>query len=164
MTSPAPTAPQLSSIHPSLGPGGKSPDQPPPPHNDETTGADRRSAARILVVEDDWFAAMEIERSLREAGYDVLEVAASAAEAIEFARDEEPELVIMDIRLVGQGDGIDAAIEIRRRFDIPALFVTAHDEAALRSRAAPARALGWLTKPLLPDELTAAVRAALERK
>lgn len=134
-------------------------------NNDEEqkTDADRVVATRILVVEDNWFAAMDMQAALQDAGYDVLEIATSATEAIDAAGDGKPNLILMDVRLVGHRDGVDAALEIRQRFDIQCLFVTAYVDPALRSRAEAARPLGWLTKPIAGENLVAAVREALGR-
>lgn len=124
---------------------------------------DERAAARILVVEDDWFVGMDIHASLQEAGYDVLDVVTSASEAVEAARNHEPDLIIMDVRLFGPEDGVDAALEIGRRFGIRCLFVTAFVEPALRERAEAARPMGWLTKPISNEALVHAVADALKR-
>jgi two-component system, response regulator PdtaR len=117
--------------------------------------------ARLLVVEDDVFIGMEIEDILRTAGHDVLAIAVSADEAVAAALDARPDLILMDIRLLGPRDGIDAALEIRQRADIPAIFVSAHQDAAVRSRAEAARPLGWVPKPFSPPQLLAALEAAL---
>jgi two-component system, response regulator PdtaR len=131
---------------------------------DPGTGADKHAGTRILVVEDDWFAGMDMEASLDQAGFDVLGIVMSAEEAIEAAGESRPDLVLMDVRLVGARDGVDAALEIGRRFGIRCLFVTAFVDPALRSRAEPARPIGWLTKPISGESLVAAVRDALARQ
>lgn len=129
----------------------------------QSTGADKHAGGRILVVEDDWFAGMDMEAALDQAGYDVMGVVMSAEEAIESAGESRPDLVLMDVRLVGARDGVDAALEIARRFGIRCLFVTAFVDPALKARAEPARPLGWLTKPISGETLVAAVRDALAR-
>ncbi|WP_218127861.1 response regulator [Belnapia rosea] len=118
----------------------------------------------MLVVEDEYFVALAAEDALASAGFEVVGVAATAEEAVEIAGTERPDLVLMDIRLAGARDGIDAASEIRGRLGIPSLFATAHSDAATRARGEGAAApLGWLTKPYAPTELTAAVAAALAK-
>ena len=131
---------------------------------DQSAGADEHAGTRILVVEDDWFAGMDMEASLDQAGYDVLGIVMSAEEAIEAAGENRPDLILMDVRLVGARDGVDAALEIGRRFAIRCLFVTAFVDPALRARAEPARPIGWLTKPISGASLVAAVRDALARE
>jgi DNA-binding NarL/FixJ family response regulator len=122
-----------------------------------------RTPARILIVEDDYLAATEIETVLREAGFEVVGVASSADESVRLVRSESPALVIMDVRLAGRGDGVDAALTIFRETGIRCIFATAHNDAHIRSRAQPAAPLGWLAKPYAPHSLIAMVRQALAR-
>lgn len=117
----------------------------------------------ILIVEDEWFIAMETEAVLRGGGYSIVGTAATAEDAVEIAGRERPDLVVMDIRLRGDRDGIDAALEIRSRFAIPCIFATAHAEPQMVSRAAAAEPLGWLTKPFSDQQLLHQVRAAVDR-
>ena len=131
--------------------------------SERNADAEKRPAARVLVVEDDWFAGMDIQGALQDAGFTVLDLATTAEEAVEAARIHEPDIIIMDVRLVGERDGIDAALEICRRCAIRCLFVSAYVDPELRSRAEPARPFGWLTKPITGEAVVAAVRDALER-
>jgi DNA-binding NarL/FixJ family response regulator len=116
---------------------------------------------RILVVEDDYLAALEVEAGLVEAGFEVVGIAISADEAVKLARSERPVLIVMDIRLRGSRDGIDAALEIFRESGIQCIFATAHQTAQTRSRAQAAAPLGWLPKPYALDSLIALVKKAL---
>jgi DNA-binding response OmpR family regulator len=119
---------------------------------------------RILIVEDEYFVALDAENALSDAGFTVVGIAATAEEAVEMAEAERPEVVLMDIRLVGARDGIDAAAEIRRRLGISSLFATAHSDVNTRARGDGAAVpLGWLTKPYTPAELVAAITAAVAR-
>lgn len=114
---------------------------------------------RLLIVEDDELTADLDRRLVARLGFEVCGVAASAAEAVRLAHAERPDLVLMDIGLVGPGDGILAACEIRRQLGIPSLFVTGETGPDVRSRAAEADPVGFLAKPLLVAEL----RECLER-
>ena len=125
------------------------------------TGAGTPVPARILIVEDEWFIAIESEAVLREAGFHVVGIAVTAEEAVAMAERHEPHLVLMDIRLRGERNGVDAAREIRSRFDIPCLFATAHAEQGVRDSAQTAVPAGWLTKPFSDRQLVAAVKSAL---
>jgi two-component system, response regulator PdtaR len=118
---------------------------------------------RILIVEDEWFIAVESEAILRAAGFHVVGIAVSADEAVALAAAERPDLVLMDIRLKGERDGIDAAREMRERFDIPSLFATAHSDPAMRQKAEAAAPAGWISKPFSDQQLVRAVLAALAR-
>jgi DNA-binding NarL/FixJ family response regulator len=92
----------------------------------------------------------------------VVGIATTAAEAIKLAKDCKPALVIMDIRLAGNSDGIEAAISLANLYNVPSIFATAHADAHTRSRAQAANPRGWISKPYTPDTVIAAVRAALE--
>lgn len=125
-------------------------------------GASQERASRnILIVEDEHLVALDMEAALTDAGFAVAGIAASAAEAVSLARSTSPDLVIMDIRLAGDGDGVDAALELFRENGIRCVFATAHHDQKTQSRAQPARPLGWLAKPYQPDALIRAVRDAL---
>lgn len=117
----------------------------------------------ILLVEDDFLVGMEVEAGLREAGYAVAGIAPTAEEAVELAASHRPALVVMDIRLAGERDGIDAALEIFRTLGIRSLFASAHVDAQVRARAEAARPLGWVGKPYRVETLLAAVGDALNQ-
>ena len=116
---------------------------------------------RILVVEDDYFVAVELEHRLLQAGFEVIGIAVTADEAVQLAAAHEPDLAIMDIRLIGPGDGIDAAIALQRDFGISSIFASAHGDTETRSRAEAAKPLGWLEKPYSPAALINLVKTVL---
>ncbi|MGD0864376.1 MAG: response regulator [Rhizomicrobium sp.] len=116
---------------------------------------------RILLVEDEFLIAMSIEGDLRDSGYDVVGIARSADTAAELSRSERPDLVLMDIRLVGKRDGIDAALEIYETTGIRCIFATAHCDTETIARARPAAPLGWLHKPYGRDSLLSTVEESL---
>jgi len=122
------------------------------------------SAPKILVVEDDFLVATEIEVALRDAGFVVTGVAASAEEAIALAQSTAPDLAVVDIRLYGSRDGVDAALIMFRDYAVRCIFATAHADAVVRERAAPAAPLGWLQKPYTMPLLIDTVRQALAQK
>jgi len=113
---------------------------------------------RVLITEDNWLIASEWESALREAGYIVVGTAVSADEALAMGLEEAPDFVLMDIRLLGDRDGIDAALELRSRLGAPSIFVSAHDDAGVRARAAAAQPLGWISKPVLASRLAELIR------
>ena len=118
----------------------------------------------ILVVEDELWAALDMEWVVRKLGHEVVGPAATADEAIRLAEAEVPDLVLMDIRLANDTDGVTAAIEIRRRFGIASLFVSAHGELATRRRAQAAEPAGFIEKPFAPETLATAIEKALSGK
>lgn len=115
----------------------------------------------ILLVEDDYLVASEMEAGLRDAGLNVVGVAATAADAVRLTLAEKPVLAIMDIRLAGVRDGIDAALEIFRTTGVRCIFATAHNDPQTRARAEPAAPLGWIAKPYSVEALIALTRRAL---
>jgi DNA-binding NarL/FixJ family response regulator len=131
---------------------------------EDSLGSDERTEplARILVVEDDFLVAAEIETALSEAGFDVAGVAATAEEAFALAQARKPALVVMDLRLAGEHDGIHAAVEIFRKLGIRCIFATAYYDQDSLERAKPAMPLGWLQKPYSIVSLVNAVRRALK--
>ena len=129
---------------------------------DSRTGeASTEGQAQILVVEDDFLVAMQIEAALSEAGLALTGTASSGEEAIEMAASVRPALVLMDIRLAGKMDGVDAAVALFREHGIRCIFATAHHDLEVRRRAAAAEPLGWLQKPYSMPAMLAAVRQGL---
>ncbi len=118
---------------------------------------------RILIVDDDYLVAVALAGSLGESGFDVVGIASSAAEALSLARAQRPQLILMDIRLAGPQDGIDAAVEIFRTLGIRCVFATAYHDPRTRARAEPASPLGWLPKPYSMEAAVATAQAAFAR-
>ena len=118
---------------------------------------------RILVVEDGAVAAAVIKSDLEEIGYAVGQAVATGEEAVERAESERPDLILMDIFLAGEMDGIEAADQIRKRLDIPVVFLTAHADGELFQRAKITAPYGYLVKPFQVRELHATVEMALYR-
>jgi DNA-binding NarL/FixJ family response regulator len=131
-------------------------------HDDvERAGNGPAEAARILIVEDDYLVASEMEAALAQAGFEIAGLASSAEEALQLAAGQHPALVVMDIRLDGPRDGIDTALELFATRGIRCVFVTAHHNADARARARPANPLAWLPKPYTMPSLVEVVRRAL---
>jgi two-component system, cell cycle sensor histidine kinase and response regulator CckA len=119
------------------------------------------TSAQVLVVEDERIVAKSIQSELRSMGYRVPVTAATAEEAIDRAMETHPDVVLMDIVLKGERDGIAAAEEVRTRLDIPVIFLTAYgDEETLR-RAKAAEPFGYLLKPYEEKELQTTIEMAL---
>jgi len=112
-----------------------------------------RSKMRILIVEDEYLLAWQLENALRSAGYGIAGLAVSAEEAVRLAESERPTLIIMDVRLVGERAGVDAAIELYTRFGTRSIFASANASEALRERARPANPLTWISKPYMPQDI-----------
>ena len=108
---------------------------------------------RVLIVEDEFYISLHTRGLLQALGHVVVAVAVSADQAVSIAERERPDLVLMDIRLMGSRDGIDAADEISDRFGIASIFVTANTDRETRRRAEAVQPLGFLEKPLTEQRL-----------
>lgn len=117
---------------------------------------------RILVVEDQYFVAMDCELNLQAAGYECVGLAKAADEAVELAGELHPDLILMDIRLANGSDGVDAATRIYDRFGIRSIFASGHADAVTRREAECAQPLGWLDKPYTAAVMINVVTAALQ--
>jgi len=121
------------------------------------------AAPRILIVEDETIVAMDLAAGLRRLGYEVIATARTGEGAVASAATLLPDLVLMDIRLKGKMDGIDAAAIIHREHHIPVVFLTAHADLRTVERAQDAAPYGYLVKPFDESDLHRAVAIALTR-
>jgi CheY-like chemotaxis protein len=120
--------------------------------------------ANVLIVEDEGLIAEDLRDQVERLGHRVTDVVASLNDALASVRRVPPDVVLMDIRLQGEGDGIDAAVEIGLDGRVPVIFLTAHSDAGTLERALLTRPTAYLVKPVRPTELAAAIRAAAERR
>ena len=119
--------------------------------------------ARILVIEDLADLAVGLRDTLTALGYEVPAVLASGEEAVRVAADLRPDLVIMDIGLSGELDGVDAATRIRADHDVPVIYLTARSSEEILQRAKATEPYAFLLKPFPEQELVSAVELALHR-
>jgi signal transduction histidine kinase len=119
---------------------------------------------RILVVEDERIVARDIEKRLKKLGYVVSASVASAEAAIEKVAELRPDLVLMDIRLKGQMDGIEAAEHIRTEYETPVIYLTAYADEATLQRAKATEPFGYIVKPFDERDLHVAIEVALRRQ
>jgi CheY-like chemotaxis protein len=107
----------------------------------------------ILVVEDEKISSMLLEHLLSQLGFDICGTAATGAEAIQKAESSQPDLIVMDVGLKGNMNGIEAAHAICQRQQMPILFLTAYTyEEISRNRNLP-KTFGFLSKPVMMEEL-----------
>ncbi|MCL1471549.1 GGDEF domain-containing response regulator [Argonema antarcticum] len=121
----------------------------------------RIESATILVVEDESIVAIDIQNILENLGYKVPAIADTGNEAIQKADEIKPCLVLMDIRLKGEIDGIEAAEQILLRFDIPVIYLTAYADEETLSRAKKTSPFGYIIKPFEERELNIAIDMAI---
>jgi diguanylate cyclase (GGDEF)-like protein/PAS domain S-box-containing protein len=117
--------------------------------------------ARILVVEDESIVALDIQDRLEALGYEVPATAASGELAVELAGALRPDLVLMDIQLQGRMDGVEAADQIRQRFGIPVVYLTANADHPTVQRAKVSEPFGYMIKPFEEKELHTTIEVAL---
>jgi two-component system, response regulator PdtaR len=117
----------------------------------------------ILVVEDENIVALSIKNKLISLGYSVPSTASSGEDAITKADLFYPDLVLMDIMLRGDMDGIEAANEIRIKFDIPVIFLTAYTDDRTLERAKVAEPYGYISKPFKEQDLKSNIEIALHK-
>jgi PAS domain S-box-containing protein len=115
----------------------------------------------ILIVEDEWIIASDLKTSLTNLGYIVPSIAATGSEAIEYVRTKKIDLVLMDIVLQGERDGIETAKEIISSFDIPVIYLTAYTDEAILEQAKKSGGCGYLVKPFKDREMQATIELAL---
>ncbi|MEG4443017.1 EAL domain-containing protein [Microcoleus sp. AT9_B5] len=118
---------------------------------------------KILIVEDESIIAEDISDSLISLGYRITGMVYSGEEAIESAAKFRPDLVLMDINLQGEVDGITAAAEIRSRFQIPVVYLTAYADANTLSRVNSTKPFGYIVKPFEEKNLHTTIQLALHR-
>ncbi len=121
------------------------------------------SPVRILVVEDEGAVGRDIQNTLVRLGYSVPDIARTGSEALEIVRRIDPDLVIMDVRLSGAMDGIEAAQRIRCSYGKPIIYLTALADEDTISRASKTEPEGYLLKPFNESELQSAVEIAISR-
>jgi len=117
--------------------------------------------ARILIAEDEAIVAEDLFRKLGHLGYKICGVTASGEEAVALARERRPDLVLMDIRLQGPMDGIEAAQIIRQECSIAVIYLTAHADSATLQRAKLTEPFGYILKPFEEPDLEAHIQVAL---
>lgn len=118
---------------------------------------------KVLIAEDEIVLAMGIEKSLRKFGYEVTGKVTRGENAIIMAIDKKPDIILMDIHLEGEVDGIEAAKEIHRKLNIPIIFLTAYSDEETLKKAIEAAPYGYLGKPFRPDDMRTTIDTAMSR-
>jgi DNA-binding NarL/FixJ family response regulator len=116
--------------------------------------------AKILIVEDEQIVAHEMEMALADAGHEVVGIASDEASAVRQAASGNPELVLMDIKLANNSDGIETAKLMRTRTPVAVIFVSAYLDRGTRQRAALLNPVGYLLKPYSRNQLLHTITAA----
>jgi two-component system, response regulator PdtaR len=115
----------------------------------------------ILIVEDEFIIAMLIEKQITRLGYNVVDKVTSGDIAIEAVRDKECNLVLMDIKIIGDLDGIQTMQEIRKFSDIPVIYITGNSDPITRQKAMETNPISYIIKPIEMETLKSAITEAL---
>jgi CheY-like chemotaxis protein len=121
------------------------------------------SCEKILLVEDDDVIAKVADWRLKNLGYEVCGRATTGAEAMELVVNNRPDLVLMDINIRGDVDGIETARMIKNGFNIPVVYVTSHSDGPTLERAKATKPDGFIVKPFEDNDLRVAIELALKR-
>jgi len=120
-------------------------------------------ANKLLIVEDEPIVALDLQQELEENGFEVTGLAESADAALMLIEENRPDLALMDIRIDGSMDGIQAARLLRHAYEVPVVFITSYSDKETLSRAARELPYGYLTKPFKSRELQATLGMALHK-
>lgn len=121
-----------------------------------------RSPASVLVVDDEFIIADSLSLQVEDLGLRVCGTAATARAAVDLAREHRPDIVLMDVRLKGAEDGVDAALEIHKELNAKVIFITGSREPATMARIQEDHPAGVLFKPIYGQQLRLAIEKALE--
>jgi len=122
---------------------------------------EKRCRAKILITEDELIVALDLQSRLQHLGYEIVGIASSGDDAILLVQENHPDLVLMDIMLFGEMDGIDTAKHIREECDVPVIFLTANADQATLERACATHPFSCLLKPFKERELHMSIEMAL---
>lgn len=118
---------------------------------------------KILVVEDESIIALNIKKKLKSFGYTVPAIVSTAEDAIKMTEITFPDLILMDVMLKGEMDGVRAIEEIRKKFDIPVIYLTAYSDDEVLERAKLTQPYGYIVKPFKANDLRTNIEIALYR-
>ncbi len=122
-----------------------------------------KPSTRILIVEDESIVAFNLQQRLTQLGYEVPHVAVSGRQSLDLVSQSRPDLVLMDIHIEGEMDGIEVAARLNENHPVPVIYLTAYSEDSTLERARKTRPYGYLIKPFSERELHATIQMALER-
>ncbi|MBF0472137.1 MAG: response regulator [Nitrospirae bacterium] len=117
---------------------------------------------KILIVEDEFITALDLQRTLKKQGYSC-QITSTGAEAITFAENEKPNVVLMDINIDGEINGIETAEKIYSKFAIPIIFMTGYSDEENIAKTKYSKPVAVLCKPLDIDVLKATIISAIEK-
>lgn len=123
---------------------------------------EEKQSKRILIVEDDMIIAMVLEKMLIRLNYGVIGKYTDASEAIEAAIKQKPDLILMDIQLKGELDGVTAMQQIQKHIDIPVIYITGNSDQLNQERTKKTRFVSYLVKPIQMNDLEESLKKAFQ--
>ncbi|HRX15486.1 MAG TPA: response regulator [Spirochaetota bacterium] len=120
--------------------------------------------SRIMIVEDEVILTMAIQQTLESAGFEVTPPVLSGEEAISRVQSDKPDLIVMDVTLQGELDGIETTELILKKHDIPVIITTAHSDPSMTDRISKCGSRGFLLKPVNFKEMVGLIRDILDNK
>ena len=117
----------------------------------------------VLIVEDDAIISMDIEQRVKKSGFRVLGVEDRAEKVYSRVEKERPDIVLMDINIKGDSDGVSVAEKLLNDYDIHVIYITAYSDMNMRERALKTEPLGYLVKPIRESELLEMLDYAAEK-
>jgi CheY-like chemotaxis protein len=121
------------------------------------------SSHKVAIIEDEGLIAADLKRRLLSVGYDVTGIADTGSSALQLIQDTCPDVVLMDIRIKGQMDGIQVASQVREKLDVPVVFLTAYEDREILDRAAQTQAFGYIKKPIASASLQGSIEMAISK-
>ncbi len=115
---------------------------------------------KILIVEDEFLVSADLKHQLESLEYEVIGIASTGTDAIRIAKEKFPDIILMDIILKGDMDGIDAAKQIYEYYDIPIVYLTGNYDNHILERAKVTQPYGYIIKPFNPEELHSVIEMA----
>ncbi len=112
---------------------------------------------KVIIIEDEAVIAQLLEYHIQESGHQVLDVAHSSERALDLIHNLQPDLILLDIHILGERDGIEVGMIVKEKYDIPIIFITALSDLDTIQRAKKAGPVSYLVKPYKPDDLKAAI-------
>ncbi len=119
------------------------------------------SKAKLLIVEDEMILAGDMQMQLEKIGYDVVGIASSGKNAMKLTKETSPDLILMDIVLKGDMDGIDTSKELNKLYNIPIVYLTAYFDDEILDRAKKTQPYGYIIKPFQEVQMHCAIVMAL---
>lgn len=117
---------------------------------------------KIIIAEDEKIVAKDIENKLKKSGYDVLGVASTGKDLLDKVSESLPDLVLMDIKLDGDMDGIETAAKLKDGYEVPVVYLTAYADKMTLKRIDETKPGGYVLKPFKLSELRQSIEAALQ--